>query len=668
MAQTQAILVEDFLANEEQDTFLHILHHDNRNGKIIRMEKYADKNLRHKASRNYKDLVSSDRNADTYVSLNSFRKDRRINKDVYNYENIAVDLDMHTGGDVEKLYEVLLEKIENKKLPTPTMITFTGRGLCVFYNFKRSIPRKSKSAFSLLEITTDFLFRAYENELAGCNCVVDKSVSDAARVIRLPGTVNQKNDKFCRLMGVYKDSDDIHSINLRDLADELGFEKKEEPTEEEKKTKKKDKKNKNRSKNCLSSRLRKFEILVYMRNAAGVDEGYRENLLFVAYSTAKPLLGREKAIEYVYTLNEKFRCPLSMHEVDMIFDSTDQVININGVKGYYVFTDDKLIDKLFITKEENTKLGFSHQGKVLLRDAKKEENRIKRLRRNDRIIFLLNKGCAISEVAKETGVSASTVRRVAKESEDLKVIPFDKACTKVKEKKDKRDDMIRYFREQGYSYNVISELTGCSLSTVKRVLSRGAENCANITKTDEESCANVTRSKCVSKSAYVGVVMRNASASDRAEPELLDLDPWTRILEADLDTMMSSHHMVITTTGNTSADTKARGNTSTDTRVRDNAPLAATARDNASTDATATDNATLDTTVRDDTTLGTLPSGAERAEVFPVSPQVCRNAPLRYIGVSMEKVTRLGKVSGTSSSPLGVVLPFRTHSQKPPSS
>ena len=513
-AAISSTFYEDFLPNEEQSLFLGILHHDSRGGRVIRMEKDGTNTPVHTASRNPMDLLCTCCDRDTYISLNSFRSKKRVNQNVFNYENIAVDLDMHLGGDVDNLLNHLMEKINSGALPTPTMITFTGRGLCVFYTLKNSLLQGK--GVDLLEITKDRLFRAYEIELASLRCTVDKSVADAARVIRMPGTVNQKNGEFCRLLGIFKDGDDVHFVSVRDLANALDFEKKEKENDKRSDRKTTTEADEKRKASCLMSRLQKLNKLIDMRNADNVDLGYRENLLFIAYSTAKPLFGRDEARAYVRNLNQRFKKPLKQMEVEGIFNPTDRVINTKGTKGYYVFSDERILDKLLITEKENAVLGFTSEGKALLRAAAKEETRAKRELRNNTIIDLLNEGYSYDETAERVDCSVSTVRRVAAAHKDeICVVSFNVPVREKTEDEVKREEAIVDLFMEGTPYKEIAFLVGCSLRTVKRVLKsnelRRNENRVETVETvdvvaEEESESISKGSRIFSKIAYVGVV------------------------------------------------------------------------------------------------------------------------------------------------------------------
>ena len=492
-----AVACCDYEANEEQLLFLQILHHDSRGGNIIRMEKREDwETPRHTASKSPEDLLASYSGSDLFTSVNTFRGGRRVSSAVFNYENIVVDIDMHHGGNPIDIYDVLLEKYSAGALLTPTMITFTGRGLCVVYSFKRSII--GKRGARLLDATRNRLFTAYEKELDGYNCDVDRSVADSARVIRLPGTINQKNGEFCRLLCVFKDGDKTHYVDLRTLADKLGYEKKAKPKTKKKKKKKdatkKPAQNKdtsngaNERSNFAKSRLKKLNQLIDMRNQAGITECYRENILFVTYSTVKPIMPVDDAREYVRSMNQRFLVPLSLREVEGIFKPTDNVCNAKGKSGYYFLTDKVIIDKLGITDDENRILGFCSEGKCISRQRAKEATKQKRFARDEKITDLICDGFSYKEIADIIGCSESTVRRsdnIRRSENKIVSINEYKRDSNKKNNKATRNGVIVSLFCDGLSYQDIANEVGCSLSTVKRVLKN--ESLTRYNKSEDKS-------------------------------------------------------------------------------------------------------------------------------------------------------------------------------------
>lgn len=491
-----AVACCDYTAHEEQLLFLQTLHHDSRGGNIIRMEKREVWEApRHTASKSPKNLLASRGGSDIFATINTFRGKRRVSNAIFNYENIVVDIDMHHGGNPIDIYDVLLEKYSAGALLTPTMITFTGRGLCVAYSFKRSII--GKRGARLLDATRNLLFTAYEKELDGYGCDIDRSVADNARVIRLPGTINQKNGEFCRLLCVFKDGDETHYVDLRTLADELGYEKKAKPKTKKKKKKgttKKPAQNKDKSSrtneggNFAKNRLKKLNQLIDMRNQAGITECYRENILFIAYSTVKPIMPVDDAREYVRSMNQRFLVPLSLSEVEGIFKPTDNVCNVKGKSGYYFLTDKGIIDKLGVTDDENRILGFCPEGKYISRQKAKEITKQKRSARDEKIADLICDGFSYKEIANIVGCSESTVRRSdnIRRSEN-KIVSINEYKRNNTKKNDKatRNGMIASLFCDGLSYQDIAKEVKCSLSTVKRVLKN--ENLTRYSKSEAKA-------------------------------------------------------------------------------------------------------------------------------------------------------------------------------------
>ncbi len=411
----------NYNAWDEKRVFLDIIHHDARGGKIIKMVKDNKNSVIHTSTTNdnFNKITDYAKTyADEYVSVNSFRTPRRKNSSVYCHENIAIDIDLHNTKDIEselsKIKDRLKYAYQNRLLPVPTVVNSTGRGLCAIYTLERSIPRGkgTKKAVDKLDIVRNHLFDKYDEILAGYNCEIDRSVSDAARVIRLPGTINQKNGEFCRLEGVFENSDKtIHYVSLESLATELGCNK-HKSDYAKKISKKSNAKKKVIGVYGLPCRLKKINKLIELRG--GDCAGCREQLLFVAYSSAKQIMPDFDAQNYVFDLNDKFTHPLPKSEIYNIFKTTSRVTNVLGETGYYVISDAYIIAKLGITEDENKILQFASLSKTAQREEIKARNKDKKDARNNTIITLFNDGYLYEEIARKVECSLSTVKRVLK--------------------------------------------------------------------------------------------------------------------------------------------------------------------------------------------------------------------------------------------------------------
>ncbi len=183
-----------------QKEFLELIYHDKRSGKITFAEK-DEKNFSETASE-HAQFINCAIDKDSYVSSNSF-KNKRNNKGIYNLCNLIIDIDFHNGEDKDAVIKLLNNAYNQNKLPVPNIINFTGRGLCLIYSLKDSIPvlkkahvnkdakSTSEKTYEFYKVVYDGLFNAYDLILDN-HAHVDRNVSDVSRLIRLPGTFNTK--------------------------------------------------------------------------------------------------------------------------------------------------------------------------------------------------------------------------------------------------------------------------------------------------------------------------------------------------------------------------------------------------------------------------------------------------------------------------------------------
>ena len=140
---------------EEQETFLQILYHDSRGGNGIRLLLSEEGKAREHASRSISDLAYSSTAENAYTSVNTFKRFKRKSSEVYNYSGIFIDLDAHDmpvekmDKAIEKTKKRLRRAYINKEISAPSMITFTGRGLGIFYCLKTSISNTKNANKSI---------------------------------------------------------------------------------------------------------------------------------------------------------------------------------------------------------------------------------------------------------------------------------------------------------------------------------------------------------------------------------------------------------------------------------------------------------------------------------------------------------------------------------------
>lgn len=355
-------------AAEKQLLFQH--HPDNTDGWIT----LAKKDPRTKRFRQYhyrpEELASSLSEwmgEDVYYSQNSFYKPQRRIDNIRQLRTLYVDLDVY-NLDLDP--EWVLGKLEieyfGQTLPEPNMVIFSGRGLVLIWNIE-PIPYKAMPLWRAVE--TFFVEQLKE-------IGADTKATDPARIFRLAGSINSKNNAIVRAEYRHDYRYDIHQLQY-DYLPELSPKKLS--------VKKPGRKTKIvRMFNVYTlhlSRARDIAKLVELRE--GDVKGYRETILFLyRYFTACFTDDPDKALEDTLSLNSEFILPLPEKEVRSATKSAekawkaksdakaDAIAKALGYPGAgYNMPNSKIIEWLGITPEEQ-----KHLSSIIDKDEKRRRN------------------------------------------------------------------------------------------------------------------------------------------------------------------------------------------------------------------------------------------------------------------------------------------------------
>lgn len=414
---------------DEQETFLRILYHDSRGGNAIRLCIDRDHGIKDVyANPDYHKMDYRSGKYNVYTSVNTFKSYKRLSQDVWNYSAIYIDLDCHDKDlktvsldcAIENTKSRLIKAFMTNEISIPTMITFTGRGLGLFYVLNTSIantPPSDKSIRYLYHVYSALMER-YGCILAGDRYLkVDYAVKDKSRVCRLPLTFNHNIGRWCRLIHVsYNEYGDVRYYDLKELAECNSLFVKPNITLKSKKIIIPTKTiNINEFKMpFLKQRINRLEMLQNLRNYD--CEGSRELMTFVHYNAATQLYGPEKGKESTIAFNNRFNEPLENNEIISMFEGVDRNVarDTNDYEGFYKLKDKWIKEKLDVTESENIVCKF---GTSVKRQLEKENNKNRKQIRNraiaDRIIK--EKNCSYTEIALRFGVSSKTVQRIAKQ-------------------------------------------------------------------------------------------------------------------------------------------------------------------------------------------------------------------------------------------------------------
>lgn len=148
-----------------------------------------------------------------YISMNSFWRSkvlkRSIGRNVSHLKRLLsfyVDVDCYKLGISKKAaYEMILQMVADGIIPEPTFINDSGQGLTLVYK----LENEDCKAHSRWRAIQEYLIRVLSPVGADANCV------DAARVLRVPGSINSKSNTPVHVLYFSDRSYTIHEI-IRD--------------------------------------------------------------------------------------------------------------------------------------------------------------------------------------------------------------------------------------------------------------------------------------------------------------------------------------------------------------------------------------------------------------------------------------------------------------------
>lgn len=416
-----------------------------------------------------------------YLSISTFKRGRgRREANVKEVKRLFLDIDAHDNpinlDEAKLLASYMMDNwFDECELPVPNYIIFSGRGLQVLFTLDgcTNVTEWKPYQTALLKTCQKLLQDLKEHSLSEASVVAIEHepeidiLKDAARVHRVPDTINLKSNVVAKLL--YQNEDHVYTLNELNKNYEA-FSDDNLVTIEEKKTQKKnkskDKKKKTKSEpserdvdlsgidmgdkqtidpnflkiieNTIKPRLFDLETLIRVRNEAGIDFGYRNNLIAIYIPT---LVGCGYKNDYVvkeaHRINSLFNKPLKQAEVNDWLNSClkkKEIVDADGKKGvsrvYYRFYTNTIIEKLQITPEEQEEMKVLCDEK-LKKKRNREKNKDKqnanrrevyaqktadkrkvKEERNKRIHELSADGLSARQIAKQLGVNASTVSRV----------------------------------------------------------------------------------------------------------------------------------------------------------------------------------------------------------------------------------------------------------------
>lgn len=399
-----------------------------KNGQVEKLE-----NLKY---RDLKNLKKYAKETDIYYAPNTSFNGKRGIKNLKNLRELYVDIDFHK----DKLSkEQLKAKInftiaeiwlmaDQEEIPPASKAIVTGRGVHIYWDLKPS----SYGAIATWQELEDFL----------CNKLkylgADSSATDAARILRLPTTINSKSKTECY---VYVEENNIH--DMYDLREQYLNYNNKHNKEYVKKEKKNNKINLYNSYTLHFARARDIVKLVKIRK--GNVTGYR-NFILHCYAYWEGIYNRNTEVlkEMVYKLNNTFTEPLKDTEVDAILRCIPKAIesflkfqeqvakgNVKVTKGMrnkggYWYKNITLIERLEITEKEqklletiiNTKEKYKRNNKNRVENRKNKDGLTKKQQElkdlKIKIERLKEEKLSNRQIAKILEITEGTVRNILK--------------------------------------------------------------------------------------------------------------------------------------------------------------------------------------------------------------------------------------------------------------
>ena len=366
---------------------------------------------------------------DIYFSQNTFYRPNRSIENIRQLKSLYVDLDFYIFNyDPSWILGKLQAEYFSESIPEPNLIIFSGQGLVLIWLID-PVPYK---ALPLWQAVQDYLLNQLQ-PLGG-----DPRAVDAARVFRLAGTVNSKNDMPVRVEYRHE-----YRYGLRDI--QFDYLPELKPYIERKNIPK----TKGRKKKVIHlyniyslhhSRLLDITKLVELRN--GDVEGHRETLCFLyRYWSCCFTNSPEEALEQTLNFNSTFSAPLRKKEVITATKSAqkawearsnEKANKIAIQKGYpgagYNISNAKLIKWLDISPTEQEQMltiigpkEKQRRNTIAHRIRRREQGIVPRDEQNQQKIDKIREflksdpDASLRKIAKETGISKSAVQRFLKQ-------------------------------------------------------------------------------------------------------------------------------------------------------------------------------------------------------------------------------------------------------------
>ena len=433
-----------------------------------------------------------------YITPNSFYKRDRKQSSLQKLNYLFVDIDNHNFVDNESenddsiglLLMYLYDTYFQGKLPLPTMIVSTGRGLQLYWKIQsmsynhKTIVFWNKIERGIIKILSDLDYNGF---------TVDKAVKDANRVLRLAGTCNLKSNSYAKVVHI---SDVVY--NLTDISQRYIFDGlttgekyvrgkyKKKGTAKKKQTPfhpsgievgslisaplKRDTYVQHSSMGrtykpkeielLVKLRIRDLEKLMELRN--GEFQNQRQTFMFLYGNCLRQLdMPTDTLEQMIVDINSKFSEPLpdgeAMHEAAR----TD----------VYFYKNYQIVDRLEITKDEQQhmvvlRIDLARMKKTEISAENKEKRLLEHQQTLQKVQQLTDEGYSLPQIAELLKVHPRTVSKYRKELG----INLSKPSNK---------EAVMQLKSQGLTQAEVAEQLNISIRTVRQYWSDNQKEISN---------------------------------------------------------------------------------------------------------------------------------------------------------------------------------------------
>lgn len=361
-----------------------------------------------------------------YISFNTFRGDlihtTRGIRAVRHLNALFADIDCYKEGiPINDVLSAIAFQVKHERILEPTMINFTGRGLCVIWKIE-DVPGHSQRARNLYNHIQTYIYELFK-ELGA-----DRQAKDISHVFRIPGTINSKTGETVRFLQVNEEN--VYTLReFQQFVDPFEEYKDYKPGRKKKSVKRGEVKRLPVRNNFTmdASRCADLEYLCKMRDYD--MKGYRNFVLHIyGYFYCKAHGLEADVLGAVQELNERFIEPYKTREVESIVRSVQAAYKAhlqNPAKGYN-YKHKSIIDALDISEEEQAEM------RVLITPGEKKarKNERERAARRDesgmtkrqadktylveRVKELKERGMKQKDIAEMLGITKGRVSQILK--------------------------------------------------------------------------------------------------------------------------------------------------------------------------------------------------------------------------------------------------------------